>query len=50
MMFYHEGRLDTGYGEKRKEELDLSGHSVAYTTGVLAARGSFRKTFELNRM
>ena len=33
--------MDTGYDEKRKKELDLSGHSVACTTGVLAARGSF---------
>ena len=50
MMFYHEGRLDTGYGEKRKEELDLSGHSVACTTGVLTARWSFRIALELFRM
>ena len=33
--------MDTGYGEKRKEELGLSDHAVVCTAGELAARGSF---------
>ena len=45
MIFYHEGRLDTGNDEKRKEELELSGHSVAYTTGVLSAQSVVLEDF-----
>ena len=42
--------MDTGFGGKRKEKLGLSGHSVACTTGVLAARVSLRNSLEINRM
>ena len=43
-------RLATGFGGKQKEKLCLNCHSVARTTGELAARGSLRKYLELNRI